>query len=98
MGQEAVATGSGTTVAVETMVAAAMAASAAGAAVDRAAAVKGAAEAVGDCGGCPPAWPGWAGGGGCGLWHGLECEIKGFGPIMSNSFGQFFSIFHGQKK
>ena len=21
---------------------------------------------------------------GCGLWSGLVCEIKGFGPIMSN--------------
>ena len=21
---------------------------------------------------------------GCGLWSGLDCEIEGFGPIMSN--------------
>jgi hypothetical protein len=26
---------------------------------------------------------------GCGLWSGLDCEIKGFGPIMSNFLGPF---------
>ena len=32
-----------------------------------------------------------------GRWPGLDCELKGFGPIMSNFFECFFSIFHGQK-
>ena len=30
---------------------------------------------------------------GCGLWSGLDCGIKGSGPIMSNFWGQFFHFF-----
>ena len=33
----------------------------------------------------------------CGLWPGLDCGIKGFGPIMSTLFLVVLSIFHGQK-
>ena len=32
-----------------------------------------------------------------GLWSGLDCEIKGFGPIMSNFWGQFFKVFMDKK-
>jgi hypothetical protein len=28
---------------------------------------------------------------GCGLWSGLDCEIEGFGPIMSN-FSHFLKF------
>jgi hypothetical protein len=28
-----------------------------------------------------------------GRWSGLDCEIKGSGPIMSNFFGPFFHFF-----
>ena len=34
---------------------------------------------------------------GRGLWPGLVSGKKGSGPILSNFFGWFFSIFHGQK-
>ena len=30
---------------------------------------------------------------GFGLWSGLDCEIKGSGPIMSNFWGPFFHFF-----
>ena len=30
---------------------------------------------------------------GCGLWSGLDCEIKEFGLIMSNFLGLFFKVF-----
>ena len=35
---------------------------------------------------------------GCWLWPGLDCGIKGFGPIMSNFFCQFFQFFMAKKK
>ena len=31
-----------------------------------------------------------------GCWSGLDCEIIGSEPIMSNFFGPFFSLFRGQ--
>ena len=33
-----------------------------------------------------------------GCWSGLNCGIKGFGPIMSNFFGCFFFNFSRAKK
>ena len=33
-----------------------------------------------------------------GRWSGLDCEIKGSGPIMSNFWGLFFHFFGAQKK
>ncbi len=29
---------------------------------------------------------------GCGLWSGLDCEMRGSGPIMSNFKGTFFKV------
>jgi hypothetical protein len=31
------------------------------------------------------------------LWSGLDCEIKGFGPIMSNFWGPFLKVFMDKK-
>ena len=33
----------------------------------------------------------------CGLWPGLDCGIKGFGPIMSIFRGQFFHFLGGEE-